>query len=116
VRIIVTGGRAFTDAALVGKVLDAFFMPEIAVGDYPGGVDELVAEWAKRMSIVPTVHRAYSGPDSWEVHGKAAGGMRNQRMVDAGADLCIAFPGGKGTDNCAKKARKAGIPVLRVEV
>lgn len=41
-----------------------------------------------------------------------AGPKRNQQMVDTGADICIAFPlpGSKGTVDCIKRARAAGIP------
>lgn len=43
-----------------------------------------------------------------------AGFIRNQRMVDTGADVCLAFPRGesKGTYDCAKRAKAAGIPVI----
>jgi len=35
-------------------------------------------------------------------------------MADAGADLCIAFPGGRGTADMVRRARAAGIPVRSV--
>lgn len=43
----------------------------------------------------------------------AAGNYRNQRMVDLGADVCIAFPLGvsRGTRDCMERAEAAGIPV-----
>lgn len=51
-------------------------------------------------------------------YNKAAGFERNQRMVDSGADLCIAFfkngSGNKGTKHCSDLARKAGIEVIEV--
>src|SRR5690606_30354012 len=53
-------------------------------------------------------------PADWRRHGRAAGPIRNQEMADAGADLCIAFPGGRGTADMVRRARAAGIPVRSV--
>ena len=41
----------------------------------------------------------------------AAGNYRNQGMAMAGADLCLAFPGGKGTADMVTRAKKFNIPV-----
>lgn len=40
--------------------------------------------------------------------------IRNQEMVDLGADLCIAYPlpEGSGTQDCIRRAVKAKIPTL----
>lgn len=46
--------------------------------------------------------------------GKAGGPVRNQEMVDFGADICLAFPapGSRGTYDCASRAEEAGIPTF----
>jgi len=43
--------------------------------------------------------------------GKAGGPVRNQEMVDAGADLCLAFIArdSRGARDCFSRARNAGI-------
>ena len=58
------------------------------------------AEWGGQVEIHPA---------DWRKHGKAAGSIRNQEMVDLGADLCYAFPdsGSKGTYDCVERALKA---------
>lgn len=43
-----------------------------------------------------------------------AGHIRNQKMVDFGPELCVRFPGGSGTADCASRAHKAGIRVIEV--
>jgi UDP-N-acetylmuramoylalanine-D-glutamate ligase len=51
----------------------------------------------------------------WDTHGKAAGPIRNKRMLDEGKpDLVVAFPGGRGTANMISQARKAGVEVIEV--
>jgi hypothetical protein len=74
------------------------------------GADSLAHEAARDQGRRCEVFHA-----DWERHGKAAGPIRNQAMIDAGADLVIAFPGGRGTADLIRRARKAGIPVREVE-
>jgi hypothetical protein len=51
---------------------------------------------------------------NWAELGKKAGFIRNQHMVDLGADLCIAFTrdGSSGTSHCGTAAENAGIPTI----
>lgn len=50
-------------------------------------------------------------PADWEKHGKAAGPIRNAEMLK-GADMLLAFNGGRGTKNCVQTAQKMGVPVV----
>jgi hypothetical protein len=44
-----------------------------------------------------------------------AGSRRNQRMLDEGhPNLVIAFPGGTGTADMVRRARKAGVEVIEI--
>lgn len=53
----------------------------------------------------------------WHTHGRAAGPIRNRRMIEEGKpDLVVAFPGGRGTANMVKQAQSAGIDVTLVRV
>lgn len=48
----------------------------------------------------------------WKKHGKSAGPIRNQAMIDEGKpDLVVAFPGGAGTADMVHRAAKNNIPV-----
>jgi hypothetical protein len=55
----------------------------------------------------------------WKGLGNIAGPKRNQEMVQAGADLCIALhrsiETSKGTRDCVRQALAAGIPVWLIE-
>ena len=54
-------------------------------------------------------------PAEWKKHGKAAGPIRNRKMLQDGKpDLVLAFPGGRGTANMVELATDAGIRVMHV--
>lgn len=88
-------------------------------GAHVNGVDEIADHWSRNAArikygwgdgrIEPEPH-----PADWNAHGSAAGPIRNTEMVQAGADLCLAFPDARsrGTIDCMKKAIAAGIPTV----
>ena len=55
-------------------------------------------------------------PTETDLYGSRAEMVRNQKMIDAGADLCVAFPIGKcrETWDCIKRARGAHIETVVV--
>jgi predicted Rossmann-fold nucleotide-binding protein len=72
------------------------------------GADHFAEEWAKLARVSRSVYLA-----DWNQHGKGAGPIRNQEMLDKGQPtLVIAFPGGKGTADMIARARAAGIEVM----
>ena len=115
-RILVTGSRAWQDRAAVehalGVALKLFRPLVIVTGGCPTGADRMAEEWAHRAGVEVEVW-----PADWAAHGKAAGPIRNGRMVAAGARYVLAFllPGSRGTEDCIRRAEAAGIPVQRFE-
>lgn len=112
-RILVTGGRDYADSDTVRRVLSDVHkkhgISEIIHGG-ARGADTLCAQWAAAERIPVQQFRA-----EWEKHGKAAGPLRNQRMIDEGApDACIAFHGGAGTADMVRRVRAAGFPLWEV--
>ncbi len=109
-RVAFTGGRNYTDNGSVATVLALLSHDNVEVlhGDAKG-LDTLVRKIADRMYLDAEPFFA-----DWDKHGRAAGPIRNREMV-ATADLLIAFPGGKGTEDCIRAAKERGIPVLRLE-
>lgn len=76
------------------------------------GVDTIASEAAETWGLKTEPHRAET-----ERYGSpAAFHIRNQAMADAGADLLVAFPGGNGTADMVRRARKAGIHVREVRI
>lgn len=135
-RILLTGSRTWTDHRRVEEALDAVLAlgPMVLVhGACPSGADALAAEWAHRNGVPTEPHPAdwdrcaqecpahphrirkrpgdVDHPGVVDTYCPGAGPRRNKAMVDLGATVCLAFlaPGSRGTRNCLKLARKAGI-------
>ena len=110
-RVIVCGGRDYTDQDAIRSVLSRWKERRADVVIVHGdarGTDRLADHVARMMGFV--VERY---PADWSGFGRAAGPIRNQIMVDSGADLVVAFPGGAGTRDLVRRAVKRGIPVER---
>lgn len=110
-RVIVCGGRTYSNLRSIADELSSLPMGTTLVTGGAAGADHYAEGWwliHKRGRS--ELHRA-----DWDKHGKAAGPIRNQEMLDSGVDLVIAFPGGKGTTDMVKRAKKAGVEVREVK-
>lgn len=112
--VAVCGGRDFRDRDNVYRVLDAERDTDgvsvIVHGGCRSGADALAHQWAtgRRVSV-----RVF--PADWGAHGRAAGPIRNRKMLrETTPHLLIAFPGGRGTADCVNAARRLHIPVLEI--
>lgn len=121
-RLLVTGSRDWPWLMPVQKILDGFLKNSDAleepfylkVGDCPDGVDKAARQWwgwgnATRM-VAPDSLKVFEA--DWDKYGKGAGPIRNQAMVDSGADYFVAFRyrSSRGTTDCIERAKHAGIP------
>lgn len=108
IKVLVCGGRDYTNRENVFSLLNDFILPHIKIHVIEGGAkgaDRLAREWAIENGMSYTTYEA-----DWKKHGKAAGPIRNQEMLDRESpDWVIAFPGGKGTANMIKLAKKHGV-------
>jgi hypothetical protein len=112
-RVLVCGGRYYNDRDELFNRLDALLVGGDVVICHGGasGADTLAGEWASERSVKCVVYRA-----GWDKHGKRAGPMRNQLMLDDFKPaLVVAFPGGRGTADMIAKAQDAGVPVVDVD-
>lgn len=110
-RVLVCGGRNYTDYEKLAAVLDELDLNERFTTLIEGGAkgaDSLAKNWAVIRDIIVEEYKA-----NWDTYGKSAGWIRNTEMLVKGKpDLVIAFPGGKGTHNMIRQATQAGIKVI----
>ena len=114
-RVLIYGGREFVPSNksfaffhdlwifqnLVGKPITK------VISGHARGADEYGERLANFWNIPLELY-----PADWETHGKAAGFIRNQEMLDSGVDLAVQFPGGNGTKDMRKRLDKAGVRVV----
>lgn len=124
-RLLVTGSRDWTDSeqiyaamgwvkmvwvTLPSKRLGTREQAILVHGACPTGADDIADRHAPLLGFDVERH-----PAQWSRYGKRAGFVRNAEMVDASADVCLAFirNRSKGASMCAELAEKAGIPTYR---
>ena len=110
--ILVCGDRNWTDQETIKSVLDSLTAPgDVVIHGACRGADRLAGQAATALDL--TV-REY--PAQWDTHGRAAGPIRNQQMLDLEhPDLVLAFHDrlteSKGTRDMIQRSRRAGITV-----
>jgi len=119
-RVIVTGSRDYEDIGTIARALSDFALnhPRLVVvhGDCATGADRLADNWVRVLWSYGYDIALEPWPADWST-GRGAGPRRNRAMVQAGADLVLAFfappPAGNiGTQGCVDLAEKAGIEVI----
>ena len=118
-RILITGSRDWSREDELRDAIDSWIRRNVEKdkvtilvhGDASRGADRMGRNYARLAWWL----QEESHPADWENQGKAAGFIRNQEMVDLGADVCLAFirNGSKGATHTADQAAKSGIPVIR---
>ena len=112
-RLLVCGGRDYSDRETLFAKLDEYlakFGSLFIISGKAPGADTLAEEWARLRGA-----SFYGFKADWQKHGKAAGPIRNQKMLDKGdPHLVLAFPGGRGTEDMVTRANAAHVPVVRI--
>ena len=112
-RVLVCGGREYSDYGRVCAVLDeinAATPIRAIIHGNARGADLLAHSWALGRKV-----GGWACPANWSRDGKRAGPLRNQRMLGHSPDLVVAFPGGKGTADMVKRAALAGVTVKIID-
>lgn len=114
-RVLVCGGRDYDDRDAMFRSLDKLHAERgisLIMEGGADGADYLARQWAFLREIDNDTYFA-----DWKKHGKAAGPMRNGRMIREGQpDVCLVAPGGRGTADMTRRAYESGIEVIKVEI
>lgn len=124
-RLVVTGGRNYSDTTRVFAVLDELHTRQpisVLIEGEAAGLDVRARVWATRKGVAvepyPTDWNDINHPKAvirYRRDGKTydvtAGLRRNQQMIDEGKpDYGLVFPGGTGTADMRARLVAAGIP------
>lgn len=105
--------RARMQAELLYSVLDKLHKERpitVVINGKARGADTVAGEWARSRRIPVEEY-----PADWKKHNRAAGPLRNGRMVSEGLpDMAVACPGSAGTADMLQRLRSAGIEVIHV--
>ena len=113
-RVLICGGREYDDARAMANAFDYLrerfpsYNPIIIHGG-ARGADTLAHIEARRRGWATAEMAA-----NWQVHGKAAGPIRNGWMLNLRPDLVLAFPGGNGTADMVRQAQRRGVQVIQM--
>lgn len=112
-RVLVTGGRDYTDRCTIYQKLDALHadigIAVIVTGGCPTGADAIANDWSWFRLNRP----AETYPASFDTFGKPAGPIRNGWVVrNVRVDLVFAFPGNTGTADTLTQAEREGVRCL----
>jgi predicted Rossmann-fold nucleotide-binding protein len=104
--VLVCGGRTYDDAHRVFCTLGELCPTRIVHGGATGA-DTIADQWAEATGVERVVYKIRRPHEN--------GYQRNQRMLDAEQPhMVVAFPGGNGTADMVRRAKRAGIPVKEI--
>jgi hypothetical protein len=113
-KVLVCGGRDFSDRKFVFDTLDKLFSDRscVVISGGARGVDDFANQWAKLRWHISAVVPAVWSPRG--VFDKGAGPKRNAAMLALGPDVVVGFPGGSGTADMLQRSRAAGVSVIEI--
>lgn len=113
-RVLLFGSRSWRDReAIRGFIAELPRHAVVVHGAHWEGADKIAEEEALAAGL-----RVERHPARWSKEGPLAGPNRNSRMAASRPDFAVGFrmPGrSSGTDDMARKARKAGVDTYIVE-
>lgn len=116
INLVVAGSRDLTPLHydVVARAIDTWIEKHARTGDVriveggARGADQLAATYSRVRLVGHQRVRA-----DWESDGKAAGPIRNQRMIDDAHGLVVVrYPDSRGSADVLRRARKKGIPII----
>lgn len=116
-RVLVCGSRDFDDRELMLWFCGTFRNGDVLIEGGARGADRLARQAVEALGFDVRIREF---PADWERHGKAAGPIRNQQMLDEGKpDVVVAFVSkplveSRGTADMVRRAKSTGYRVYVV--
>ena len=114
-RLIIAGGRDFTDADMMEAKLHKILggsdheWPDVVISGMARGADTVGWHWAKKHGV-----EVVEMPADWARYGRSAGYRRNEAMAQDATHLVAFWDGeSRGTSNMIGIAKRDGLE-LRV--
>lgn len=108
-RVLIYGSRSWVDPEPILALIAGLPDDAIVIEGGAAGADSLAGRIARERVLKVEVF-----PADWQKHGRAAGPIRNQQMVDEGRPTeahGFRMPGvSTGTDDMTRRLKTAGIP------
>lgn len=114
-KVLVTGSRDWEDWAAIEEQLrrvQSLAEHVVIIHGDARGTDKMCQYKARQMGM-----EVLAVPAEWDRLGKRAGHVRNTQMLDLEPNEVVAFwlDRSRGTADCIRQAREAGIPVTIIE-
>jgi hypothetical protein len=113
-KLIVAGGRDFTDAALLNKTILEYAENHPGwvsiVSGMASGADRLAWVFAKKQRV-----KVYEFPANWAEHGRSAGFIRNRAMADFSHGLLAFWNGSRGTRHMIETMQSLNKPITVIQ-
>ena len=112
-RVIVAGNRRFNNHSLITKALESIIgnRDVVIVSGGATGVDTIASQWANKKGLDSVIMKA-----DWNLHGRAAGPIRNKAMAEISTHLIAFHNGSSGTQNMIDTAKNRGIKVKIIKI
>lgn len=113
-RAIICGGRNYNATAAAFTYLNSLHAQDpitLVIQGGAKGADAIAAKWAASRNV-----RCQQYDAQWALHGRSAGPIRNQAMLDDGKpDVVVVLPlGGAGTADMVARAKGARVRVVEM--
>lgn len=108
-RVVVYGSRTWRDPAPIRAYIDSLPPTAVVITGGAWGADRIAHLAAQARGLATEVY-----PADWDRHGRRAGPLRNQQMLDSGVTEARGFrmPGlSNGTDDMTLRLVAAGVPL-----
>lgn len=108
-RVMITGSRLWIDRKLIKEELEKLPRNVIIVHGGARGADSIASDLAAEMDLDVEIHIP-----NWKDQGRSAGIIRNNKMLDSGIDLVLAFQvnDSRGTQHAIDGAKRRGIKTI----